>query len=114
MGGGRGRPTPLPPPGTGLVKTVYIYVYVFRIIQQGLGMLCKWNIGGDCSTLFSLIPATRAEQETDPQWDPSMDIPPQRHLLASDHSQLNPCRRYAFVENNKTLTLELYELTLHV
>ena len=21
--------------------------YVFRLIKQGLGMLCKWNIGGD-------------------------------------------------------------------
>ena len=25
----------------------YIGLYVFRIIKQCLGMLCKWDIGGD-------------------------------------------------------------------
>ena len=28
-----------------------VQVYVFRIVKQGLGILCKWNIGGDCGTL---------------------------------------------------------------
>ena len=38
------------------VKTVY--VYVIRIIKQGLGMLCKWNIGGDCMYDFKGDPVS--------------------------------------------------------
>ena len=38
------------------------WVYVFRFIKQGLGMLCKWNIGGDCRTLSCAKGPTRFVQ----------------------------------------------------